>query len=100
MNQFFEDQKETTGKAKKNILLEHIEGLPETELLYYQDTFQEKGDFNILKEFEVSKKKYIVLDKTLFYPTGGGQACDSGKIGDKQVINVIKVGNVVLHQIK
>ena len=100
VNQFFEDQKETTGKAKKNILLEHIEGLPETELLYYQDTFQEKGDFNILKEFEVSKKKYIVLDKTLFYPTGGGQACDSGKIGDKQVINVIKVGNVVLHQIK
>jgi alanyl-tRNA synthetase len=100
VNEFFESQKEATGKAKKNVLLEHIEGLPETELLYYQDSFQEKGDVKILKEFEVDKKKYIVLDRTLFYPTGGGQACDLGSIGEKQVINVIKVGSVVLHEVK
>lgn len=100
VNEFFESQKESTGKTKKNVLLEYIEGLPETQLLYYEDSYKKFLDAEILKEFSVENKNYIVLDKTLFYPTGGGQASDQGMIADKKVVAVTKVGKVVLHEVK
>lgn len=99
VNDYFESQKEATTKTKKNVLLEYVEGLPETQLLYYEDSFKESETVEILKEFEVDSKKYIVLDKTLFYPTGGGQASDQGYIGEKKVVAVTKVGRVVLHEV-
>lgn len=49
--------------------------MAKTELLYLDDSY--------LKEFKatvqsVSDGKYIVLDKTAFYPQGGGQPFDTG----------------------
>ena len=47
-----------------------------TELLYYDDQYQ--------KEFEATitdvDENWVALDKTIFYPTGGGQPCDTGVI--------------------
>ena len=51
-------------------------------------------------EFEIEGQKYVILDSTLFYPTMGGQACDKGFIGDLEVIDVTKVGNVIIHKVK
>jgi misacylated tRNA(Ala) deacylase len=51
-----------------------------------------------LKEFEavvniVKDGKYVVLDKTAFYPIGGGQPYDTGKIfKDDMEFNVVYVG--------
>ena len=59
-------------------------------LLYYQDAY--------LKEFkaevkEVNNGKYVVLDNTAFYPIGGGQTFDTGKlISNKREYNVVYVG--------
>lgn len=36
---------------------------------------------------------YIVLDKTCFYATSGGQLCDSGTINEYKVIDVFKATN-------
>ena len=37
--------------------------------------------------------KYVVLDQTIFYPKGGGQPCDTGKIThENEVYNVVYVG--------
>lgn len=46
----------------------------------------------------------MILDQSAFYPTSGGQQNDTGKIwidgmGDLEVVDVIKVGKCVLHQI-
>lgn len=87
-------------KEEKNKLSEFITGLPSTELLFYSNTKQLKAEVKILKEFECDKKHYIVLDKTLFYPTMGGQANDTGKIAGKTVIAVLKIGNVIVHQVQ
>jgi alanyl-tRNA synthetase len=101
VNEFFESRTTSEQKKKKNALANYVEDCKETELLFYNDTYKETADdIKIIKEFEHEKKKYIVLDKTLFYPTMGGQAHDIGFIGDKKVINVIKVGTIVLHQIE
>ncbi|MCL4373556.1 MAG: alanyl-tRNA editing protein [Candidatus Marsarchaeota archaeon] len=39
----------------------------------------------------------ITLDKTIFYPTGGGQPCDTGIIGIYKVVDVKKDGDEVAH---
>ena len=46
----------------------------------------------------------IILDKTLFYPEGGGQPADHGLLEKGgmafQVVDVQKVGDVVLHKME
>jgi len=72
-----------------------LEGLPETELLYYSD---DPKEFNasVLKSFD----NYVILDKTSFYARGGGQEPDHGTIGEFEVVDVTKHGNVVVHELK
>lgn len=70
-----------------------------TELLYMKDSY--------LKEFEATvtkaEGKIVVLDKTAFYPQGGGVPDDRGKLvaGDKTyyVRLVKKMGDVVIHEV-
>ena len=72
-----------------------LDGLPDTELLYYSDDPKE-FDASVLKSFD----KYVILDKTSFYARGGGQEPDHGTIGEFEVVNVTKHGNVVVHELK
>ena len=72
-----------------------LEGLPETELLYYGDDPKE-FDAKVLKSFD----QYVVLDRTSFYARGGGQEPDHGTIGGFDVVDVSKHGNIVLHELK
>ena len=59
-----------------------------------------EGESEIIKEFVHNNSTYIILDKTLFYPTMGGQACDLGEIAEREVVDVIKVGDIILHKVK
>ena len=72
-----------------------LEGLPETELLYYGDDPKE-FDAKVLKSFD----QYVVLDRTSFYARGGGQEPDHGTIEGFNVVDVNKHGNIVLHELK
>jgi misacylated tRNA(Ala) deacylase len=71
-----------------------------TKILYMDDI-----EGNYIKEFSANVIKnndnYIILDKTAFYPVGGGQPSDSGFIewDDKksEIIQVIKKGDAVKH---
>jgi alanyl-tRNA synthetase len=73
-----------------------LKEIPDTELLYYK---QDPEEFEA-KVLKVIKNKLVVLDKTSFYPRGGGQEPDHGKIGAFEVIDVNKHGNVVVHELK
>ena len=72
-----------------------LEGIPDTELLFYGDDPRE-FDAKVLKAFE----NFIVLDKTAFYARGGGQEPDHGKIGECEIIDITKHGNIIVHEIK
>ena len=68
-----------------------VENFPKTEPLYYK--FATESDSKVLH----ASKNYIILDRTPFYPEGGGQEADHGKIGGHEIIDVQKIGNVIVH---
>ncbi|MEZ0346561.1 MAG: alanine--tRNA ligase [Infirmifilum sp.] len=76
-----------------------VKELPPTKKLYYEN--EKLGEF-VGKVVSVIKEKYIVLDQTAFYPEGGGQLTDKGKIEFNghscEVERVLKVGDVILHE--
>ncbi len=61
-----------------------------TEALYLKDCYLKEFDATVVS---VKDGKYVVLDKTTFYPVGGGEPHDTGKIlfnGEKY--NVVFTG--------
>ncbi|HSD04659.1 MAG TPA: alanine--tRNA ligase [Nitrosopumilaceae archaeon] len=82
-------------KAEKKEIL-NLDGIPDTIPLYYKD---DPVEFEA-KVLKVLNKKMVVLDRTSFYPRGGGQEPDYGKIENFDVIDVNKHGNVIVHELK
>ena len=98
---YFESQKSEKEVNQKNKFLDYIKGVSKTELIYYEDMYKYKMDnVKILKEFTLDNKKYIILDKTIFYPKGGGQMWDLGEIENKKVLEVFKVEDIVIHRVE
>jgi alanyl-tRNA synthetase len=74
-----------------------LEGLPTTRLLYYEDETNHEFEATVLK---IIDNKFVVLDQTAFYPRGGGQEPDKGKLDSLEVDDVSKHGDVVLHKLR
>ena len=81
-------------KQKEQVTLP-LEGISDTELLFYGDDPRE-FEAKVVKSFE----NFVVLDKTSFYARGGGQEPDHGKIGKCDVVDVVKHGNIIVHEVK
>jgi misacylated tRNA(Ala) deacylase len=61
-----------------------------TKALYLEDSYLEECDATVAS---VKDGKYVVLDQTIYYPKGGGQPCDTGKIVKEDAsYNVVYVG--------
>jgi alanyl-tRNA synthetase len=59
-----------------------------TERLYYEDAYTLHFKANVVERTEYKKKPAIVLDRTYFYPEGGGQQPDNGLLNGIRVIDV------------
>ena len=69
----------------------------ETRKLYYEDCHLREFSA-VVTDCEKTEKGFLVtLDQTAFYPEGGGQACDLGRLGEAQVLDVREKGETVLH---
>ena len=73
--------------------------MPVTERLYYSDSHLIEFDARVVDVTDrVSGWTAIVLDRTAFYPTGGGQPSDTGTLNGARVVECIDDGdNGVLH---
>ena len=61
-----------------------------TRALYLEDSYLQECDATVVS---VKDEKYVVLDQTIFYPRGGGQPWDTGKImKGKEEFRVVYVG--------
>ncbi|MEM2121502.1 MAG: alanine--tRNA ligase [Candidatus Woesearchaeota archaeon] len=68
-----------------------------TELLYYDDYKLVSFEAKVLEIKKENDKFYVILDKTAFYPTSGGQMHDLGFINKIRVVDVFKQNNLVVH---
>ena len=69
----------------------------ETEKLYYADPYQTTFTARVLG-CEAGKGGYLVtLDRTAFYPEGGGQPADHGTLGGAAVTDVHEKDGVITH---
>jgi alanyl-tRNA synthetase len=70
-----------------------LEGIPETESLYYHDYTTISNEAKVLKIIDYM----VILDKTVAYPTSGGQKHDIGTINGQKFIDAFKQGNQTVH---
>ncbi len=70
-----------------------------TELLYQTDSYIQ--DFDAVVDTVLPEERAVILDRTAFYPGGGGQPCDWGSLYiagmGYPVTKVKKQGDVVMH---
>lgn len=69
-----------------------------TEKIYLKDAYMKELESEVVS----SESGRIILDRTIFYPTGGGQPCDTGTIStpdgkEYKIIETKKAGNDVVH---
>ena len=71
-----------------------------TNALYLADSYLKEADANVVS---VKDGKFVVLDQTIFYPNGGGQPFDKGKIikgaEDFEVVYVGKFSGEISHEV-
>ncbi|MDP6459300.1 MAG: alanine--tRNA ligase, partial [Candidatus Hydrothermarchaeota archaeon] len=90
------EKKAQRAQTRREVDLD-LSGIPKTEILYYDDYTRTDFEAKLLKVFD---KKYVVLDKTAFYPTSGGQLHDIGELNGVAVEDVFKQSNVIVHVVK
>ena len=92
-----EEHAQESVEEKADLELE----FPETDLIFYDNPYKTEFEAGIIGFYENN----VILDRTIFYPEGGGQPSDIGFIGAKgsknhkfQVLHTEKVKGVVLHK--
>jgi len=81
-------------KEEKNLSLDSI---PPTTKLFWADERAREFDAKVLK---IIDNRYVILDKTLFYATSGGQDFDTGTLNMNPVINTFNQGPYIMHEVE
>jgi len=70
-----------------------------TERLYYNDPYLFEFDARVIDVVDAAGRRGLILDRTAFYPTSGGQPNDLGALGGIRVLEVYEdeVSGAVVH---
>jgi alanyl-tRNA synthetase len=60
-----------------------------TDRLYYTDSYLNEFDATIVRIESQGDRRAVILDRTAFYPTSGGQPFDIGQLGSATVVDVV-----------
>jgi alanyl-tRNA synthetase len=71
--------------------------MPKTECLYYQDAYLRRFSGRIVARQLLDGKPAVALDRTAFYPTGGGQPNDTGILAGVEVLDVVAADGLIWH---
>jgi len=71
-----------------------------TERLYYTEPARRAFDAVVTAIVDHEGAPAVVLDRTAFYPTSGGQPHDTGRLGTTEVLNTIDDDERVLHVVR
>jgi alanyl-tRNA synthetase len=100
--------KDAAKEVSAKPLIEKIPELPTTVPLYYEDVSQQNFEASVLSCLELVGDDHpdeathgVILDRTCFYPEGGGQEGDYGSLtcdsASHSVLDTRKVGDLVVH---
>lgn len=70
-----------------------------TEKLYYIDSHMKNFTARVLSCQQVKDRFEVILDRTAFFPEGGGQLADMGKIGNVEVFDAHEKSGEVVHYV-
>ncbi len=69
-----------------------------TERLYYEDAYLREFDASVRRVETVDGRMRVVLDRSAFYPTSGGQPFDVGTLNQAAVVEVVdEDSNAIAH---
>src|SRR5690242_4759259 len=68
-----------------------------TQKLYYEDQYIKEFTAEIIEIIEKDTEFHIQLDKTAFFPGGGGQPCDIGTIEGSIISSVYEKNGNIYH---
>lgn len=68
-----------------------------TEKLYEVDSYVQNFTAQVVSCTPVPGGFAVVLDRTAFFPEGGGQPCDTGRLGGARVLAVHTDGETITH---
>lgn len=68
-----------------------------TEKLYEVDSYVQNFTAQVVSCTPVPGGFAVVLDRTAFFPEGGGQPCDTGRLGGARVLAVHTDGETIIH---
>lgn len=69
----------------------------ETAKLYYEDSRLREFDARVLECRQEGQRWLVTLDRTAFYPEGGGQAGDTGTLAGVRVLDTQEHAQEVIH---
>ena len=69
----------------------------DTIKLYYENAYTREFDARVLSCREMKTGYAVVLDRTAFFPEGGGQTADTGALGGVRVTDVHERDGAILH---
>jgi len=68
-----------------------------TDRIYYQDAAIQTATAKVIANGTDEKGNYAMLDRSCFYPEGGGQPADTGMIGQTEVTDVQIINGEIRH---
>ena len=72
----------------------------QTEKLYYQDPYRQEFAATVLGKAALASGRFaVILDRTAFYPEGGGQPCDTGTLNGLPVSAVQTKDGEIIHTV-
>jgi len=68
-----------------------------TDRIYYTEPYCQSFEARVTRAIEHKGRPAVMLDRTAFYPTSGGQPFDTGRLGSVDVIETIDDDHEILH---
>ena len=68
-----------------------------TERLYYTDSYRRVFDAQVLHVSPHARGHAVIVDRTAFFPTSGGQSHDLGTLGGAEIVDVLDDDATIVH---
>lgn len=98
-------QKRSQASQKKTTIHLHSENEQTTLFVGYEDKNLNNFNATLLDVIDTESQRYLIFDRTPFYPEKGGQVGDSGTaiFVDGQVVDIqdtVYKGNIIVHRVE